>query len=161
MADPFLGEIHIFANAFAPENYADCKGQLLDKSQNETLFALLGYMYGGKGTTKFALPDFQGRTPIGQSDNFPLTSKGGQFQVSLNNDTMPSHSHTLRGSNVDADSNEPGEKSLASSVTCYAGPDKLTTMKGVLDAYRGDGHYNIQPSFGIRYAIALQGAYPL
>jgi len=34
-------------------------------SQNTALFSLLGTMYGGNGTTTFALPNLQSRMPIG------------------------------------------------------------------------------------------------
>ncbi len=44
MADPFIGEIRMFAGIFAPRNWAFCNGQLLPIPQNSALFALL-YIY--------------------------------------------------------------------------------------------------------------------
>jgi microcystin-dependent protein len=54
--DPFLGEIDTFAFNFCPVNWAPLNGQLLQISQNQALFSLLGVTYGGDGKTTFALP---------------------------------------------------------------------------------------------------------
>ncbi len=63
-AEPFVGEIILFAGNFAPKGYLPCDGRLLAISQNTALFSLLGTMYGGDGKTTFALPDLRGRVPI-------------------------------------------------------------------------------------------------
>ena len=57
MTEPFLGEIRMFGFDFAPQGWALCNGQLLPINQNQALFSLLGFAYGGDGTTTFALPD--------------------------------------------------------------------------------------------------------
>jgi microcystin-dependent protein len=59
--DQFLGEIKLVGFNFAPIEWAMCAGQILSIQQNSALFALLGTMYGGNGTTNFGLPDLQGR----------------------------------------------------------------------------------------------------
>ena len=48
MAEPFLGEIKMFAGNFAPRGFALCDGQLLAIAQSNALFALLGTIYGGQ-----------------------------------------------------------------------------------------------------------------
>ncbi len=63
-ADPFVGEIVMFAGNFAPRNWALCNGQILPISQHTALFSLLGTTYGGDGRGTFALPDLRGRVPI-------------------------------------------------------------------------------------------------
>ena len=55
MADPFIGEIRMFAGTFAPRGWALCDGQFLTIQDNEALFSLLGITYGGDGRTNFAL----------------------------------------------------------------------------------------------------------
>ena len=60
-ANPFLGEIIMFAGNFAPNGWALCDGQLLPISQNQALFSILGTTYGGDGETILALPDLRGR----------------------------------------------------------------------------------------------------
>ena len=50
MSDPFLGEIRMFAGAYAPRFWAFCNGQVLAISDNNALYSLLGTAYGGDGT---------------------------------------------------------------------------------------------------------------
>lgn len=64
-ATPFVGQILIVPYNFAPRGFAMCNGQLLSISANTALFSLLGTTYGGDGRSTFALPDLQGRVPIG------------------------------------------------------------------------------------------------
>ena len=47
MAQPYVGEIRMFAGNFAPAGWMFCEGQLLPISENETLFQLIGTTYGG------------------------------------------------------------------------------------------------------------------
>ena len=49
MAQPYVGEIRMFAGNFAPVGWMFCEGQLLPISENETLFQLIGTTYGGDG----------------------------------------------------------------------------------------------------------------
>lgn len=66
MSEPVLGQITAFLYTFPPNGWADCNGQLLPIAQNAALFSLPGTTYGGNGTTNFALPNLQGRIPVGQ-----------------------------------------------------------------------------------------------
>ena len=54
MAQPYVGEIRMFAGNFAPAGWMFCSGQLLPISENETLFNLIGTTYGGDGKSNFA-----------------------------------------------------------------------------------------------------------
>ena len=64
MAQPYVGEIRMFAGNFAPAGWMFCEGQLLPISENQTLFQLIGTTYGGDGQSTFALPDLRGRDPF-------------------------------------------------------------------------------------------------
>ena len=63
MSEPFVAEIRMFGFNFAPSGWALCDGQLMPISQNTALFSLLGTTYGGDGSSTFALPDLQDRSP--------------------------------------------------------------------------------------------------
>ena len=41
MADPFVGEVRLFAGNFAPNGWALCQGQLVSISENVVLFQLI------------------------------------------------------------------------------------------------------------------------
>jgi microcystin-dependent protein len=99
-AEPFLGEIELFAGNFAPRGWALAQGQILPIDQNTALFSLLGTTYGGDGQTTFALPDLRGRTIIGAGTGPGLTTRNlgdvvGVEQVMLSIDQMPAHRHTV------------------------------------------------------------------
>ncbi len=79
-----------------------CQGQLLGIPQNTALFALLGTSFGGNGQTNFALPNLQGRMPIGMGQNptsgtnFIIGETGGAENVTLSPSQTPLASPTLR-----------------------------------------------------------------
>ena len=98
MAQPYVGEIRMFAGNFAPAGWALCEGQLLPISENQTLYQLIGTTYGGDGESTFALPDLRGRIPIHQGNGFILAETGGAEEVTLTVNQIPSHSHALRAS---------------------------------------------------------------
>ena len=96
MADPFLGEIRMFAGNFAPRGWAFCDGSILPISQNQALFSLLGVTYGGNGTSTFALPDLRGRVATGMGTGpglspVELGQSAGSQTTSLRVDQLPVH----------------------------------------------------------------------
>jgi microcystin-dependent protein len=61
--EPFVGQIQLLPYNFAPMGWDFCEGQLLRISSNSALYSLIGTMYGGDGTTTFALPNLKGKEP--------------------------------------------------------------------------------------------------
>src|SRR5688500_729032 len=98
MAQPYVGEVRMFAGNFAPAGWMFCEGQLLPISENETLFQLIGTTYGGDGESTFALPDLRGRIPIHQGNNFILAETGGAEEITLTVNQIPAHTHPLLAS---------------------------------------------------------------
>src|SRR3979411_2335588 len=95
MAQPYVGEIRMFAGNFAPAGWMFCEGQLLPISENETLFQLIGTTYGGDGQSTFGLPDLRVRIPLLQGSGFILAETGGAEQVTLTVPQIPAHPHAL------------------------------------------------------------------
>ncbi len=92
--EPFVGEIELFGFNFAPMGYAKCDGQLLQITQYAALYSLIGNIYGGNGTTNFALPDLRGRVPVHQGQGQNLTLRQiGQNGGTENAALMINHSH--------------------------------------------------------------------
>lgn len=99
MSDPFLGEIKAVGFNFAPMGWAFCYGQQMIPSQNSALYALLGTLFGGSGTTTFNLPDLRGRCIIGQGQgpglsNMVMGQSAGSENTQLQVANMPLHNHT-------------------------------------------------------------------
>ena len=168
MAEPFLGEIRMFAGTFAPQGWAFCDGQLLSVSQNDALFSLLGTTYGGDAISTFALPDMRGRVPVheGQGPGLSprmLGSKGGYEQHSLTVNQLPSHSHNQQGFTNEATSADPAGGLAARAQNITYGPlTSAVPMHGsaISSAGGGQSHDNIQPFLCIHFIIALAGLYP-
>ena len=171
--DPFLGEIRIFAGNFAPQNWALCNGQLLSIAQNTALFSILGTNYGGDGRVTFGLPNLQGSVPMDQGNGPGLTPRvvgetGGTPAVSLDNATMPAHSHTFGGQSVLGTLNTPGGNYVAGNRTVFAylAPNVAGTNlqpmnpQAVGAAGSSVPHNNMQPYLCINYIIALAGVFP-
>src|SRR5436853_5700157 len=102
MAQPYVGEIRIFAGNFAPAGWMFCEGQLLPISEYETLFNLIGTTYGGDGQSTLALPDLRGRVPLHFGNGFTLAETGGVETVTLTVSQIPAHSHPFLASSNNA-----------------------------------------------------------
>ena len=57
MAQPYVGEIRMFAGNFAPAGWVFCDGQPMPISENEALFPLIGTTYGGDGRIDLRPPE--------------------------------------------------------------------------------------------------------
>src|SRR6186713_820985 len=117
MAQPYVGEIRMFAGNFAPAGWMFCEGQLLPISENETLFQLIGTTYGGDGQSTFALPDLRGRIPIHQGNGVILAETGGAEEITLTVNQIPAHSHPFLGSQSNASSANAAGKVVAQTPT--------------------------------------------
>ncbi|SOD13371.1 phage tail protein [Pedobacter xixiisoli] len=96
--DGYVGEIRLFAATFAPRNWAFCWGQVVAIRSNTALFSIIGTYYGGNGTTTFQLPNFAGRTAIGQGggpglSTYIIGETGGTSTETLVQAQMPAHTH--------------------------------------------------------------------
>ena len=150
---------------FPPKGWAFCNGQLLPINQYQALFALLGTTYGGNGSTNFALPNLQGRTPIHAGAGYTLGGQGGEQAHAITASELPTHTHLTFASNNAADAGNPSTgRVLAKSVGAllYAPPNNLTAMASNSLANQGGGqaHVNMQPFLALSFCIALQGIFP-
>jgi microcystin-dependent protein len=93
-----LGEIRAFAGTFAPANWKFCDGSTLSISEYSTLFAIIGTIYGGDGSSTFQLPNFQSRVVIGAGQgtglpNYVIGQSFGEEAHTLTSNEMPMHTH--------------------------------------------------------------------
>ncbi|WP_044871588.1 tail fiber protein [Pseudomonas sp. LFM046] len=133
MSDPFLGEIRMVGFNFAPRSWALCQGQIMGISQNSALFSLLGTMYGGNGQTTFALPDFRGRSPVGQGQGLglsPITvgEVSGTENVTILSNQMPAHTHTATPVSNSITASGQATIPAATAGTTQANPGPTTVL---------------------------------
>jgi microcystin-dependent protein len=164
MAQPYVGEIRMFAGNFAPAGWMFCEGQLLPISENETLFQLIGTTYGGDGQSTFALPDLRGRIPIHQGNGFILAETGGAEEITLTVNQVPAHSHAFLASTSVANASSPAGALPAQSAAADLYIEDTTSANlGALSVTPVGGsqpHTNFQPYLCIDFIISLFGIFP-
>jgi microcystin-dependent protein len=168
MAQPYVGEIRMFAGNFAPAGWMFCEGQLVPISENETLFNLIGTTYGGDGESTFALPDHRGRLPIHQGTgggvSVVLAEIGGVESVTLTTNQIPAHNHSFLASNSPADSPSPQNNTIAvsSNTNVFINDTPNVTMKADELSIVGGSqpHSNMQPYLCVSFIISLYGIFP-
>jgi len=167
MSEPFIGEIRMFGFDWSPQKWALCNGQELQITDNQTLYALIGTLYGGDGRVTFKLPNLMGRVPISYDNSaaIPIGQIGGIEDVTLNIQEMPAHTHNVTA--VDQPSNRQkigenrnrflGQAPIYHSASLNAAatnPLTCTSTGG------NQAHDNIQPSLVVNFCIALEGIFP-
>jgi microcystin-dependent protein len=179
-AQPYIGEIRLFAGSFAPAGWAFCDGALLPISENDVLFNLIGTTYGGDGQSTFALPDFRGRVPIGMGQGPGLSNRingeiGGQETVTLSTANMPSHTHLgqIVVNNGNATTSVPTVSSSIATSGIFSGrsflpnlsynnavPDILIQTVTSSTVGNSTPVTISRPRLGLNYIISLFGVYP-
>jgi microcystin-dependent protein len=166
MAQPYVGEIRMFAGNFAPAGWMFCEGQLLPISENETLFQLIGTTYGGDGQSTFALPDLRGRIPIHQGNGFILAETGGAEEITLTVNQIAAHSHPFLAANDAASAAGPTGNLLSATNTSKkvyasaASPVGAMAPQSISATGGSQPHTNFQPYLCVDFIISLFGIFP-
>ncbi|MES1245464.1 MAG: tail fiber protein [Acidobacteriota bacterium] len=164
MAQPYVGEVRMFAGNFAPAGWMFCEGQLLPISENETLFQLIGTTYGGDGESTFALPDLRGRIPLHQGNGLILAETGGVEEITLTVGQIAAHSHPLLASTGPGTSNTPVTNVTAesASISLYIedAPNANLNPQAMTSTGGSQPHTNFQPYLCVNFIISLFGIFP-
>jgi microcystin-dependent protein len=165
MAQPYVGEIRMFAGNFPPAGWMFCQGQLLPISENDALFNLIGTTYGGDGQSTFALPDLRGRLPIHQGNGFILAETGGTEEVTLTVNQIPSHSHVPLANSGNGTTTDPTNNFLAAqpALLQYSGPASANInlpADTIAPTGGSQPHTNFQPYLCVDFIISLFGIFP-
>lgn len=186
-SDPFIGEIMLFAGHYCPKGWYQANGTLMPVASNPELFSIFGNAYGGDGRSNFALPDLQGRVPVGSGVGKGLVPVGlaqywGQSQTTLSASQMPSHTHPatstavshLNATTSGRNTGSPNDARLAtfSPGNAYSNVGDLdnqflsgsvtTEVTTTINPNSGGSQplQLTQPSLGMMYCIAVEGKYP-
>ena len=170
MAQPFVGEIRMFAGNFAPNGWMFCEGQTLPISENEVLFNLIGTTYGGDGQSTFNLPNLASRVPIHMGtgpdgQTYQLGESFGVESVTLTTQQIPNHTHPLTATTSNGTLNNPQNAVLAQTpgaVKPYIEDAPVTPLNANSITPQGGSqpHENCQPFLCINFIISLFGVFP-
>jgi len=169
MAQPYVGEIRMFAGSFPPVGWSMCDGQPVPISQNDTLFILLGTMYGGDGESTFNLPNMVSRIPMHfgtgpDGVTYQIAEAAGVESVTLTTQQIPSHNHAFLGSTTAATLTSPSSNLVATSAqTDYltiATASVAMNASSISPVGGSQPHENLQPFLCVSFIISLFGIFP-
>ena len=169
MAQPYVGEIRMFAGNFAPNGWMFCEGQPLPISENEVLFQLIGTTYGGDGEETFNLPNLASRIPMHMGTGpdgttYQIGEMAGTEQETLSVGQIPNHTHPFTVSTNPANANTPvgnvlGEQGTINLFLVDAANQAMNPAS-VTPAGGSQPHENTQPFLCINFIISLFGVFP-
>jgi len=169
MADAYIGEIRILPYNYTPYGWLACNGQQLLISQYNTLFAIVGGLYGTPTSTQFYLPDLRNRAAMGASTAYPFGKQQGAASVTLDATQVPAHNHIAISNAYSSTSPAPGSNmrfgtdNSASFMTYKtASGAQPTTMSPNTITPVGQGlpHENRQPFLAMQFCICYDGNWP-
>lgn len=169
MAQPYIGEIRMFAGNFPPNGWMFCEGQLLPISENDALFTLLGTTYGGDGQSTFALPNLQSRVPMHfgtgpDGVTYQIGEQLGVESVTLSTQQIPVHNHVPLATANNGDQPSPiGGLWATNAVVKPYNPNPPGANMGSPSMSPAGGsqpHENCQPFLCINFIISLFGIFP-
>jgi microcystin-dependent protein len=168
--DPYIGEIRLFAGTFAPVGWLLCCGQQLSGQQYQALYAVIGVKYGGNASQYlFNLPDLRDSAIMGFGAGPGLTpysqvnTKVGASTVTLAQNQLPTHTHTVNCTTANATQQDPtGGYWAKCNAPMYstAAPDTPMNSLALQAAGAGQPHNNVQPYLRMVYMICYDGVYP-
>jgi microcystin-dependent protein len=180
MAEPYVGQVILFAGQKAPQDWHACDGTLLAIQTYPQLYALIGTRFGGDGVNTFALPDLRGRIAVGAGTVPNMTprtlgQKGGAETVTLGMTNMPTHTHTAHAVKV-ATQAGPSNTMLwggspdGGTPLFSNGDPNMTFATGAISYVGGSNsgsanspanpHNNVSPYIALNYIICLVGIFP-
>jgi microcystin-dependent protein len=135
--EPFIGSVCIMAMPDGRFNsmtgFVLARGQLMQITQNQALYSLVGTTWGGDGRTTFGIPNLAGRVVVGSglaasgqqyvAGASDVRGRGGVETTTLTIAQLPMHNHTLTGGTVDI--------SKMTATTTLSGLTTTTNLAGV------------------------------
>lgn len=149
-----IGQIEIFSGATPPSKWKICDGSVIDRTIFADLFGVLGTVFGGgDGETTFAIPDFQGRSPVGAGESeatghtaHTLGQYAGEETHVLSVAELASHDHLY--------SDYWTVSRNSKDVTCVSWDTAATNYnKRTVSAGSNSPHNTMQPYTGVNFII--------
>jgi microcystin-dependent protein len=142
-----VGEIIMLAHDEQPEGFVLCDGTEYAITDYQRLFAVIGDVFGGNGTTTFAVPRLNRKVPIGwniegMGADLLIGDQIGEEEHTLTIAEMPSHTHQLFLGSSETDGSRPARGTTISAVEAP-----------VVATGGDDPHNNMQPALALAFYI--------
>lgn len=140
-----IGTLIFGAWSVAPDHYLLCDGGSYDTTLYQSLFDVIGYIFGGSGSV-FSVPNMARTFPIGAGGGLSVGDTGGSETETLTDNQAPTHFHNIPG--LDLLPVQSGAGAFALSL--FPTQSYPTDQQG-----GGQSHNNMPPygafNFAIRY----------
>ena len=150
-----IGSIVMWPGDTAPEGWLLCNGATYKRTEYLNLSNVIGFKYGG---TKDILkvPDLQARFPLGASSVYSLGETGGEKEVTLTKEKIPSHNHTITkigGHNDGSGGTYKTFSTLDTSKTETGNRTVDVAVSAMTDNCGGQPHNNMPPYLVVNFII--------
>lgn len=152
-----IGTVVSYLGITAPDGWLICDGSTYNITEYpklaefiENQFGSLDY-FGGDGEITFAVPDLRDRFILGAGDTRTVGEKGGSESVTLTEDELPAHSHSVAGISLE----ENGE-----GGSLFSGGDDLInpSEEGETGETGGGQPFSILPPYCVlSYIVKAKG----
>jgi len=146
------GMMSAYGGSTAPSGWLMCDGSSYSTTTYPLLFAAIGYIYGGSGSS-FNVPNTQGNILVGVGPgttnpayNWSLGLNYGEYTHQLSIPEMPSHGHPI--SFIQTGGGNPG----FNSGGLY---NPTANGSGTGNTGSNTPHNNVQPSLGVNWIIKI------
>jgi len=163
MSDGFMiGSIFPYINGAVPNNCLPCDGSTHLRADYPNLYAVLDAAFIVDADT-FTTPDLRGATVIGAGEaisgtTYTVNQMGGEETVTLDETTLPPHTHSDTGHFHTSDTTVPSPTLVGEIPSPLGGSTSVPTVTGTASANitstgGGEAHANMQPFTALNYAV--------
>ena len=153
-----IGSIVMWPGDTAPDGWLLCNGATYKRSDFTNLFNVIGNKYNNGAILfdSFKVPNLQSRFPLGASSVYSLGDTGGEKEVTLTKEKIPSHNHTITkigGHNDGSGGTYKTFSTLDTSKTETGNRTVDVAVSAMTDNCGGQPHNNMPPYLVVNFII--------
>ena len=153
-----IGSIVMWPSDTAPDGWLLCDGTAYKRNDYANLFNVIGNKYNNGVVLfdRFKVPNLQSRFPLGASSVYSLGDTGGEKEVTLTKEKIPSHNHTITkigGHNDGSGGTYKTFSTLDTSKTETGNRTVDVAVSAMTDNCGGQPHNNMPPYLVVNFII--------
>lgn len=153
-----IGSIVMWPGDTAPDGWLLCDGTAYKRNDYANLFNVIGNKYNNGVVLfdRFKVPNLQSRFPLGASSVYSLGDTGGEKEVTLTKEKIPSHNHTITkigGHNDGSGGTYKTFSTLDTSKTETGNRTVDVAVSAMTDNCGGQPHNNMPPYLVVNFII--------